>query len=65
MKLIQHHQVAVPLALAVVLLATLIPGSPVEYRNFSHVHLGIPGWVQSVFDSIESWFFYVAVFDVA
>lgn len=41
MKVQQHHQVTALLVLSAILLASLIPGGPIENRDFSHIHTGI------------------------
>ena len=38
-----HHQTAFWLIVSVGLLSSLIPGGPVENRDFSHIHAGILG----------------------
>lgn len=41
MNIKPHHQVAAWLIVSAVLLAALIPGGPIENRDFSHIHAGI------------------------
>lgn len=41
MKVKPHYQVSALLALSAILLASLIPGGPIENRDFSHIHTGI------------------------
>ncbi|MBX2838831.1 MAG: hypothetical protein KTR35_18380 [Gammaproteobacteria bacterium] len=41
MKVKQHYQVTTLLLLSAILLASLIPGGPIENRDFSHIHTGI------------------------
>jgi len=41
MKVKQHHQIALLLTISAFLLASLIPGGPIENRVFSHIHPGI------------------------
>ena len=38
-----HHQAAFWLIVSVGLLSSLIPGGPVENRDFSHIHAGVLG----------------------
>ena len=57
-----HHQTAIWLIVSALLLSSLIPGGPIENRDFSHIHPGILGTFNLFLTVLDLGSFVVAYF---
>ena len=62
MKLKPHQQTALWLIVSAVLLSSLIPGGPIENRDFSHIHPGILGAFNVFLTTLDLGSFVLAFF---
>ena len=62
MKLATHHQTAFWLVVSALLLSSLIPGGPIENRDFSHIHPMILGAFNFFLTGLDMGSFVLAYF---